>query len=397
MGKNHKRAAENRRGSGTLKKSLVFLCAGALLLSGCGAAREFGAVSDEIAVAETAAAAVAEAAAESFDGGAGSALLSEGAGVNYSVSSETQPNGARSEQEASSGAGTGGTASLGEVQDAVQSADTAVPADAEALSRKLIKTIDLDAETKEYDAFMAEIEAQVKALSGYIERSETYSPSGNNAGEARRAYITARIPSDKIDVFMNSAFSLAHITRKNENVTDVTLEYTDISARQKSLRIEQERLMELLTEADSADTLILLEQRLSEIRYEIESLESQLRVYDNQVTYSTVYMNIYEVKTLTAGTEDGFLSQLQAGFSKNLHAVGTFLRDALLMLLAGIPILLPVAGIVLFVYSICRRRLCGGRKGEKKASAGGSAPTTVKDTAEKRADDEAGKTEFHRS
>ena len=62
--------------------------------------------------------------------------------------------------------------------------------------------------------------------------------------------------------------------------------------RKKSLEIEQERLWALLEKADSLDAVVALEARLSEIRYELESYTSQLRLYDNQVDYSTVSIYI---------------------------------------------------------------------------------------------------------
>ena len=50
--------------------------------------------------------------------------------------------------------------------------------------------------------------------------------------------------------------------------------------------MEQDRIWALLEKADTLDAVIALEKRLSEIRYDLESMESQLRLYDNQVEYS---------------------------------------------------------------------------------------------------------------
>ena len=85
-----------------------------------------------------------------------------------------------------------------------------------------------------------------------------------------------------------------------------------MESRKKSLEIEQERIWQFLEKAESIDTVITLEQRLSDIRYQLESMESQLRLYDNQVDYSTVYLSISEVTAYTPVTPEtsGVLSAL---------------------------------------------------------------------------------------
>ena len=75
-----------------------------------------------------------------------------------------------------------------------------------------------------------------------------------------------------------------NITNKSETTQDVTLQYSDLESRKKSLTVEQERIWALLEKADTLESVIALEERLSEIRYQLESMESQLRLYDNQVT-----------------------------------------------------------------------------------------------------------------
>ena len=62
---------------------------------------------------------------------------------------------------------------------------------------------------------------------------------------------------------------------------------------------EQERIWALLEKADTLEAVIALEERLSEIRYQLESMESQLKLYDNQVDYSTVSIHISEVAVYT--------------------------------------------------------------------------------------------------
>ena len=65
------------------------------------------------------------------------------------------------------------------------------------------------------------------------------------------------------------------------------------------------------------DSIIALEERLSDIRYELESYESKLRLYDNQIEYSQVTLNINEVKRYTEAVPESAGEQILKGLSDN--------------------------------------------------------------------------------
>lgn len=185
--------------------------------------------------------------------------------------------------------------------------------------RKLIKTASLEVETEQFEQLMTSLETQIKQIGGYIE-DETV--SGNQLDwqgnpMMRWANMTVRVPKDQLDEFLNGVESAGNVIRRSENTQDVTLQYSDIESRKKTLKIEQERLWELLEKADSMDSIIALEERLSDIRYELESYESQLRLYDNQIEYSQVNLNISEVKRYTEAVPESTGEQILKGLSDN--------------------------------------------------------------------------------
>ena len=145
----------------------------------------------------------------------------------------------------------------------------------------------------------------------------------------------------------------SNITNRSENVQDITLQYTDMQSRKKSLTIEQERLWELLEKADTLEAVIALEERLSEIRYELECFESQLRTYDNQVDYSTVTIDISEVTVFTPTVPDSVAARIQKGFIRNLENVGQNITDIFVWFISHIPALVVlfavIGAIILFV------------------------------------------------
>lgn len=235
--------------------------------------------------------------------------------------------------------------------------------------RKLIRTVDLNLETENYDSLMKGLEQQINELGGYIEYKDAYHGNYNskmNGYRNRHANITARIPSDKLNEFRGKVAEIGNITYESESVEDVTLQYVDLSSHKKMLVAEQTRLMELLENADSMEDIITIESRLSEVRYQIESMESQLRTFDNQVDYSTVHINVEEVEHYTPQPEKSTWERIKSGFGENVYRVTNGIKNFAIEFVIAIPIMVlwgvGIAVGILLARAILKRR----RKGEKK-------------------------------
>lgn len=236
-------------------------------------------------------------------------------------------------------------------------------------SRKLIKNVDMSVETEEFDTLLANVERRIEALGGYIETSNVYNGSAYNSySNLRDANITARIPAEKLDEFLSLVSESSNVISKNENVTDVTLQYVDMQSHKEALQTEQQRLLELLEQAESIDDIITLESRLSDVRYQIESMESQLRTFDNQVSYSTVYLYIDEVKTYTPAAEQTRLQRMTSGFANSLKEIGNGFLDFCVGFVVALPYLVVWAVIIIVVILLIRLIVKKSKKSrEKKA------------------------------
>lgn len=244
-----------------------------------------------------------------------------------------------------------------------------MPADAgqgirpENTARKLIKTVSISMESTDFDGLLRGITEQVTALNGYIESSWVDGQTARGEEEyrsPRSASITARIPSAQLDSFITEVSSKGNITFRSEQVRDVTLDYTDIESHKKSLIAERERLWELMADAESIDAVIAIQTRVGEIEYELNSYESQLRLYDNQVDYATVTMDIQEVRIYSAATKDGIAVRIQRNFSASLENIRTFFEDLLVGFLGNLPelvLLVLFAGIIFLILRTVFRAL----------------------------------------
>lgn len=308
-----------------------FLLTAALILSllagGCGSSS-----SDSSAVAETA------------------AVFENDSQQNMAAASE---NGA--------GASAGITSSFGSPSGTDDS-------DSFSLERKLIRTVSMNVETTEFDALITSIQENVSRLNGYIERSDISGNSITSQGYSSNRYgsMTIRIPADSLNDFVTQVEADGNVTYKSENVSDVTLQYSDVESRLKTLRTEQERLWELLAIADTTEAIIALEERLTEVTIEIESSESRLRYLDNSVTYSTVTLSIDEVDTESPTQPENIFQQIRRGFSQNLSSLLSFLSAAVIGILSGSPTLIFILLMALLIWLLFKKLPVKIRRGRKK-------------------------------
>ncbi len=220
--------------------------------------------------------------------------------------------------------------------------------------RKLIRTVDLNVETKEFDLVMSTLEQQIDVLGGYIEQLDAYNGSSYYGySKNRNANMTIRIPKDKLDGFLEMVSGISNVINRSEYVEDVTLAYVDIETYRNTLRTEQERLLAFLEQAESIEDIITIEERLSNVRYELESMEAKLRTYDNQVDYSTIYLSITEVQELTPVVEETVWERITGGFVESVQNIGNGIVEFAIWFVINIPyIIIWVIVIVLMILLI---------------------------------------------
>ena len=221
-------------------------------------------------------------------------------------------------------------------------------------SRKLIRTFNLDAETTDFDNLVTQLQQETQNLGGYVESSYV---NGNSyyTENSRYASLTLRIPKDKTDDFLGTVGEMATVTSKSENVEDVTLTYTDLKSHVEALQAEQEQLMKLMEQAKTVEDTMSIQSRLTDVRYELESYMSQLKVYDNQVDYDTVNISIQEVKNETPTGELSIGQKMLNGLENSLRAIAESAKNLCIWFVASIPYFVILFAVIFAVVSIIKK------------------------------------------
>ena len=246
--------------------------------------------------------------------------------------------------------------------DAGESGSAALPE-----GRKWIITIDMYVETDDLDALMPALDEKIAQLDGYVEAQSLHNGSTYASRRYRNANLTVRIPDEKVEQFTSEMQGIANVVSENLNREDITLQYVATSSRVTALETEEARLLELLAQAETMEDLLTIEARLTDVRYELENYASQLRLYDNQVDYATIFLNIEEVQEYTPVEEPTFLERIKNTFSDSLEGLGDGIVNVTVFLIGNSPYLLVLGVIAAAIILLLRRtaKIRAARKAKK--------------------------------
>ena len=241
-----------------------------------------------------------------------------------------------------------------------------------SLTDKIIYSAYGELETTDFDGSLAAINTLVDQYGAFVESS---SVTGNDLQTAatggfcgRTAQFTLRVPREHYSDLTAALDTVGNVTYLTSDAENITAQYSDVEAQVKSYDTQEQRLLEIMAQADTVEDMITLESRLSDVRMERERLEAQLQNWDRLVDYSTVSLFLTEVQELTPEPleqEPSYLQQLGGTFMDSVHWMGQAAKLGLKLLVAVIPVLLPIGVVILIVVLSCKA--ASKRKRNKQA------------------------------
>lgn len=227
-------------------------------------------------------------------------------------------------------------------------------------SRKMVYNASVRMETTDYDTTRTALLDAVDTANGYLESTEQ---SGSKDSGNRYTYYTARIPAENYRSFLTAAGEAGNVTSLNENAQDITSQYVDVEARLKALNDQRDRLNALADKAETTADLLEIESQLSDVQYQLENYTRQMRLMDNQVSYSTVDISLQEVRILTP-TATTFGEKFVEAVTSGWRGFVDGAEDFILLVVYLWPVVLIVLAILLAVRPALKRRKA--RRAEKK-------------------------------
>ncbi|MEA5002655.1 MAG: DUF4349 domain-containing protein [Christensenella sp.] len=224
-------------------------------------------------------------------------------------------------------------------------------------NRKLTYSATFDISTKQYDSDYNKINTEIGAVGGYIEHesSGTNAPY-NTQTPARYTTMTMRIPVDNYNAFLDKLSGIGEVTNKQKNTEDFSDQYYDTTSRIDLLEGQKARLMEHLATATNTEDIIALEQEITDVIYELDQLQGNVRRMDNLVEYATVSMNLTELITPETIGSDGqpLGDRASEAFSLSMTGVGRFLENFAIGFMAALPVIILIVIIIVIVLIVIR-------------------------------------------
>ena len=226
------------------------------------------------------------------------------------------------------------------------------------LAEKIIYSASADLETLDFDASVQTLYDLMDQYGAFLENSSLHDSQLLYDDGYRSGSFTLRVPQAHYADLTGALDQVGHVIYLGSFADNITAQYTDTQSRLAAYETEEQRLLEIMAQAETVEDLISLESRLSEIRYQKESLTSQLQNWDNQVSYSTVTLSLQEVRDLTPEPEEErtYWQQVGDGFLATIHWMGRAGKTLFRVFVAALPILLPLAVIILVVVLLCLRK-----------------------------------------
>lgn len=208
-------------------------------------------------------------------------------------------------------------------------------------ARKIIRNGFLNLEVSSVEEALADIKALVDSANGYV----TNESVSQDQYATKSGTITCRVPSEQLDETLEELKQLGKVEHVSITANDITDQYFDLEVRMRNQKELEERLVSLLKRpTNKLADLLAAERELARVRTDIDAMEGRKRLWDNQIAYSTVTINVHEPGPVVQ--VGGVFRTLWRSFGR--AGENFVLTVAELIALAGTLVPLAVAGLFAF-------------------------------------------------
>lgn len=116
----------------------------------------------------------------------------------------------------------------------------------------------------------------------------------NRPNQRRTASLTMRVPQERLDLVLADLATLGIVERQLVTAEDVSTQLVDMDARLKNLRRTEETLLKIMERSGSVGDVLNVARELSNVRQTIEQIDAQRNTLKNQVTFSTITLDLEE-------------------------------------------------------------------------------------------------------
>ena len=203
--------------------------------------------------------------------------------------------------------------------------------------REVITTGSVDVTVKDPRDVAERFTAWVESKSGRVDgRTESKDDEGRAS-----ASLTVRVPSNQMSKALAQLATYGDVGTVDVQNQDVTAQGQDLDARIKALEISIDRLEKILADAGDSAEVVRAETALTQRQEQLESLQAQRKALTDQVSLSTLHVELIQKGSASSVSPGGFQGGLTKGWDALVDTVNGIVS------LAGV--LIPWLAVALVV------------------------------------------------
>lgn len=200
--------------------------------------------------------------------------------------------------------------------------------------RRIVYTANVDLVVEEFEGIPARVADLAEQFGGYVANSNVH----GQPGYPRRGSWTIRVPVDNYSALLSEARELGELRSLMSNSKDVSAEYYDIEARIRNKQKTEARIVELLEDATgNLEQVLVVEQKLDQVREEIERMQGRLRVLTDQTALATVTVTVEQIRGYEPVEEPTYGARVKRAFRSSLDALVTMAADVSIVIVSLLP------------------------------------------------------------
>jgi len=255
----------------------------------------------------------------------------------------------------------------------------------QVVDRKIIRTSRLELRVENVSAAVAEVEDVAEAAGGWVSQSNVFidEPSSTNDGEdetprrTETATVTIRVPAEAYRSVVGQLRGMAEEVRsESSEASEVTEEYTDLQARLRNERATEAQLLELLQKAETIPDILTVQDRINQVRLEIERVQGRINVLDSLTSMATITVELAAFVPPEPGDEQGWAARAWDVAWEGSQTATVVLGSVAIVggvVLAWLAVPLLVIAVVWWRFGKRLSRLLGLPPNEKPGGTGTSA------------------------
>ena len=235
------------------------------------------------------------------------------------------------------------------VASAPMNADAAV----QSVVRQVDRRADLGVRVENVEKAEKEVGRIVNGLSGYVESAS----STDLAASQPILTISVRVPVGQFETTIAKFEALGTRLSKKISATDVTGQIVDLDARLKTLYAQEDVYRELLKRRGKLDEVLSIQQQLSSVRTEIESISGQRKAQARLAALSTISLTLEQgAVVVPPPTNPNWLAQTWSEASTGAKSSFQAIASVAIWILVYTPFWMPVLFLTWLAWVVFRRR-----------------------------------------